>query len=61
MRFKGRVMKDWQEQVWEAKEKIYLETKNMDFKSYLDYIRKGASDFINKQKAKIPTNTTENR
>ncbi len=46
MIFKDRSLKDWQEQVWEAKEKIYQETKDMDFKEYLIYIRKGASAFL---------------
>ncbi len=46
MRFESRDMKDWQEQVWESKEKIYQETKDMNFKEYLDYIYKGASFFL---------------
>ncbi|PIU68130.1 MAG: hypothetical protein COS84_01665 [Armatimonadetes bacterium CG07_land_8_20_14_0_80_40_9] len=46
MIFKGKNLKDWQEQVWEAKEKIYQETKDMSFKEYLNYISKGASVFL---------------
>jgi hypothetical protein len=46
MIFKGRNLRDWQEQVWDAKEKIYQETKSMSFKEYLNYIQKGASAFL---------------
>ncbi|MCK4614558.1 MAG: hypothetical protein KAU14_07135 [Thermoplasmata archaeon] len=46
MIFKGRNLKDWQEQVWEAKENIYQETKDMGFNEYLNHISKGASAFL---------------
>lgn len=46
MKFKGREMKDWQEQVWDAKEKIYQATKGKSFQEYLAYIREGAQAFI---------------
>ncbi len=50
MIFKGRKLKDWQEQVWDAKENIYQETKGMNFKEYLSYIHKGASAFLKEGK-----------
>lgn len=32
--------KDWLEEVWEIKEEIAKETKKMNFKEYLKYIKK---------------------
>lgn len=58
MIFNGRNLKDWQEQVWDAKEKIYQETKDMSFKEYLDYIQDGVSSFLEKynlEKQPLPT------
>lgn len=46
MKFRGREMKDWQQQVWDAKEKIYQETRDQSFEDYLAYIRKGAEAFL---------------
>ena len=46
MIFKRKNLKDWQEQVWEAKEKIYQETEGMNFKEYLSYIHQGAERFL---------------
>jgi hypothetical protein len=67
MIFNGRNLMDWQEQVWNAKEKIYQETKNMSFKEYLNYIHNGVSSFLeegNLEKQLLPTGSykiVENR
>lgn len=45
MRFRGKEMPDWQEQVWDAKEKIYQQTKGKSFAEYLGNIRRGAHAF----------------
>lgn len=45
MKFNGREMPDWQQQVWGAKEKIYRETEGKSFGEYLANIRKGAEAF----------------
>ena len=50
MLFKGRELKDWQEQVWDAKRKIYQETMHMDFTEYLKYIHKDVSPLYKKLK-----------
>jgi len=49
MIFNGRNLKDWQEQVWDAKEKIYQETKNMSFKEYMGYIQNGGFVILRKK------------
>ncbi len=58
MIFNGRNLKDWQEQVWDAKEKIYQDTKDMSFKEYLNYIQSGVSSFLEEdelEKQPLPT------
>jgi len=45
MKFEGRDLPDWQQQVWDAKENIYQATKGKSFQEYLANIRKGAEAF----------------
>ena len=45
MRFRGREMADWQQQVWDAKQRIYQQTKGRSFREYLENVRKGAEAF----------------
>ena len=45
MRFRGRQLADWQQQVWDAKEKVYQETKGKSFQEYLANVRQGAKAF----------------
>ena len=45
MKFNGRELEDWQEQVWNAKKKIRKELKNCSFEEYLQNIRQGAEAF----------------
>lgn len=52
MKFEGREMQDWQQQVWDAKEKIYQQTKGKSFQEYLANIRKGAKAFREEAGAK---------
>lgn len=52
MKFEGREMQDWQQQVWDAKEKIYRQTKGKSFQEYLANIRKGAKAFREEAGAK---------
>ena len=46
MRFRGRELGDWQEQVWDAKKKVYEETKDKTFQEYLAHVREGARAFL---------------
>ena len=55
MRFRGREIADWQQQVWDAKERIYQETKGKSFREYLEHIRKGADAFRAEGKTRHPT------
>ena len=45
MKFDGRELAEWQQQVWDAKETIYQQTKGKSFREYLENIRKGADAF----------------
>jgi len=45
MKYKDRQLVDWQQQVWDAKEKVYQETKGKSFQEYLANIRQGAKAF----------------
>ena len=59
MKFEGKEIQDWQEQVWEAKEKIYRETKGKSFHEYLAYIRMGAEMFQAEGRAQEQTPSNE--
>ena len=55
MRFKGRQMPDWQQQVWDAKDRIYQGTKGKSFREYLKDIRRGADAFRAEGQTRHPT------
>jgi hypothetical protein len=42
-------------QIWEIKEKIYHETKKMDFKQYTEYLKGNIKELKERFKAKYTT------
>lgn len=56
MKFEGRELKDWQEQVWDAKRRIYERTKDQGFEAYLEDIREGARAFRAEQESNASNN-----